>query len=86
MEEFEYTFSNGIHFRIVLGEDGYNVNIFGLEKPLIGTFNSFEKLLKGIGDIVLINPSTEIDDFIQALDLSFSNTLVIDEIRQLLEE
>ena len=84
-EKFEFTFVNGTVINVVLGEDGYNVNIWGVDKPLMGTFTSFENLVKGIGDVVISNASEgELDKFVEELSLSLSNTYVIDEIKEML--
>lgn len=84
-EKFEFTFVNGTVIKVVLGEDGYNVNIWGVDKPLMGTFTSFENLVKGIGDVVISNASEgELDKFVEELSLSLSNTYVIDEIKEML--
>lgn len=84
-EKFEFTFVNGTVIKIVLGEDGYNVNIITY-KPLMGTFTSFENLLKGIAVVVQDNVAddAEFTKFAQELSLAISNTLVIDEVEELL--
>lgn len=51
MGNFEYTFMSGDLIYISLGEDGYTVNVLA-DKPLMGTFTSFENLLYGIAPIV----------------------------------
>lgn len=88
MERFEYTFNNGLQFKVVLGEDGYNVNLAGgnLETPLMGTFTSFEELLYGVAPIIQNNVEDrfEFADFTQKLSLGLSNTMVIDEIEEIL--
>lgn len=85
-EKFEFTFVNGTVIKVVLGEDGYNVNIWGVDKPLMGTFTDFENLLYGLAPIVQDNVSSngEFNKFVQELTLGISNTLVIDEIEEIL--
>ena len=85
-EKFKFTFANGAVIKVVLGEDGYNVNIWGADKPLMGTFTDFENLLYGIAPIVQNNASSneEFVQFAQELSLSLSNTMVIDEIEEIL--
>lgn len=86
-EKFEFTFANGAYLKVVLGEDGYNVNIVQVgDRPLIGTFTDFENLLYGIAPIVQDNASSNVEfvQFAQELSLSLSNTLVIDEIEDIL--
>ena len=84
-EKFEFTFVNGTVIKIVLGEDGYNVNIITY-KPLMGTFTDFENLLKGIAPVVQENVAddAEFTKFAQELTLSLSNTMTIDEIEEIL--
>ena len=86
-EKFEFEFANGTYLRVVVGEDGYNVNITQVgDEPLMGTFTDFENLLYGIAPIVQNNASSnqEFTQFAQELSLSLSNTLVIDEIEEIL--
>lgn len=86
-EKFEFTFTNGAYMRVLVGEDGYNVNITQVDdKPLMGTFTDFKNLLYGIAPIVQNNASSnqEFVQFAQELSLSLSNTLVIDEIEEIL--
>lgn len=85
-EKFEFTFANGAVIKVVLGEDGYNVNIWGVDKPLMGTFTDFKNLLYGIAPIVQNHASSneEFVQFAQELSLSLSNTMVIDEIEEIL--
>lgn len=85
-EKFEFTFVNGTVIKVVLGEDGYNVNIWGVDKPVMGTFTDFENLLYGIAPIVQNNVSSnqEFAEFAQEISLSLSNTLLIDEIEEIL--
>lgn len=87
MEEFFYKFRNGFCIKIILGEDGYNVNMWGINKPLMGTFTDFHRLMHGIGDMVFINVSgsEEMDDFVKKLDMNISNVYTVDEIREMLE-
>lgn len=88
MERFEYTFNNGLQMTVVLGEDGYNVNLSGgnLEQPLMGTFTDFESLLYALAPIVQSNVEDrfEFADFTQKLSFGVSNTMVIDEIEEIL--
>lgn len=86
-EKFEFTFTNGAYMRVAVGEDGYNVNIAQVDdKPLMGTFTDFENLLYGIAPIVQNNvyDRNEFVQFAQELSLSLSNTMVIDEIEEIL--
>ena len=86
-EKFEFEFANGTYLRVVVGEDGYNVNITQVgDEPLMGTFTDFENLLYGIAPIVQNNASSnqEFTQFAQELSLSLSNTMVIDEIEEIL--
>lgn len=84
-EKFEFTFANGTYVYIVTREDGYTVNILA-DEPLMGTFTNFEELLYGIAPIVQDNASSngEFVQFAQELSLSLSNTMVIDEIEEIL--
>jgi hypothetical protein len=59
-EQFEFTFNNGDLIYIVLGEDGYTVNIL-TDEPKMGTFTSFEELLYGIGEYVQNTVSDNIE-------------------------
>lgn len=89
MDRFNFVFANGSSIRIVLGEDGYNVNIDQVGgKPLMGTFTDFENLLKGIAKVVIANVSSnaELDKFAVEIDLSLSNTMVVDEIKERLTD
>lgn len=85
MEEFEFVFANGTEIRIAVGEDGYHAHIIA-DKPLVGVFTSFENLLKGIAPVVQDNVAddAEFTKFAQELSLAISNTLVIDEVEDLL--
>lgn len=86
-EKFEFEFANGTYLRVVVGEDGYNVNITQVgDEPLMGTFTDFENLLYGIAPIVQNNAisNQEFAQFAQELSLSLSNTMVIDEIEEIL--
>ena len=85
MEQFEFTFNNGVTITIVIGEDGYTVNVLDV-KPLMGTFTSFENMLYGIAQVVQENVSCkqEFVKFAEELSLTLSNTLVIDEIEEIL--
>lgn len=87
MEEFQFEFANGASIKVVLGEDGYNVNVIQVgDRPLMGTFTGFEELLYGIAPIVQNNvyDRDEFIQFAQELSLSLSNTMVIDEIEEIL--
>lgn len=84
-EKFEFTFANGTYVYIVTGEDGYTVNVLD-DEPLMGTFTDFENLLYGLAPIVQNNVSSnqEFAEFAQEISLSLSNTLLIDEIEEIL--
>ena len=84
-EKFEFTFANGTYVYIVTGEDGYTVNVLA-DEPLMGTFIDFENLLYGLAPIVQNNVSSnqEFAEFAQEISLSLSNTLLIDEIEEIL--
>lgn len=87
-EKFEFTFVNGTVIKVVLGEDGYNVNIWGADKPLMGTFTSYENMLKGIAPIVQNNVNSDEELFILAFQLktSFNSKLEPHEIMTILME
>lgn len=51
MDEFEYKFNNGLQMKIVLGEDGYTVNTWGVGQSKMGTFTNFKNLLYGISGV-----------------------------------
>lgn len=87
-EKFEFTFVNGTVIKVVLGEDGYNVNIWGVDKPLMGTFTSYENMLKGIAPIVQNNVNSDEELFILAFQLktSFNSKLEPHEIMTILME
>ena len=78
MDRFEYAFNNGLQFKVVLGEDGYNVNLAGgnLEQPLMGTFTSFEEMLYALAPIVQENvwDGDEFGIFSSALYINFSDS------------
>lgn len=84
-DKFEFTFNNGDLMYIAKGEDGYTVNILS-DEPLMGTFTDFENLLYGIAPIVqnAVSDNIEFVKFAEELSLSLSNTLVIDEIEEIL--
>jgi len=84
-QEFEFTFENGVYIKIVVGEDGYTVNIVD-DDPKMGTFTSFEGLLYAIAPIVQdnINSKEEFIAFAEQLTLSISNVMTIDEIEEIL--
>lgn len=70
-EKFEYPFNNGLQFKVVLGEDGYNVNLSGgtLQQPLMGTFTSFEEMLYALAPIVQENVQDRFEFGIFSSDL-----------------
>ena len=82
MEQFDYVFNNGLHFKCKLGEDGYNVNLSGgnLEQPLMGTFTDFEELLYALAPVVQSNvwDGVEFGMFSSALWLNFKDTTSLD--------
>ena len=84
-DKFEFTFNNGDLMYIAEGEDGYTVNILS-DEPLMGTFTDFENLLYGIGEYVqnTVSDNIEFVKFAEELSLTLSNTLVIDEIEEIL--
>lgn len=84
-DKFEFTFNNGDLIYITKGEDGYTVNILS-DEPLMGTFTDFENLLYGIGEYVqnTVSDNIEFVKFAEELSLTLSNTLVIDEIEEIL--
>lgn len=84
-EKFEFTFANGTYVYIVTGEDGYTVNVLD-DEPLMGTFTDFENLLYGLAPIVQNNVSSnaEFNKFVQELTLGISNTMLVDEIEEIL--
>lgn len=84
-EKLVYQFEDGTELKIVLGEDGYNVNVIS-SRPLMGTFTSFENLLYGIAPVVQehIQTRKDVEDLAMKLELSFSNVLVIDEVEEIL--
>ena len=84
-EKLVYQFEDGTELKIVLGEDGYNVNVIS-SRPLMGTFTSFENLLYGIAPVVQehIHTRKDVEDLAMKLELSFSNVLVIDEVEEIL--
>lgn len=90
MERFNYEFNNGLQMAIVLGEDGYKVNLSGgnLEQPLMGTFTDFEKMLKQIAPIVHDNAQDVFDFSIFSAGLwtnfSKSTTLTFEETSDIL--
>ena len=81
MDEFIYTFNNGLHFTCTLGEDGYTVNMNGgnIEQPMMGTFTDFEELLKSIAPIVHDNAQDVFDFsiFSSALWTNFSKSTTV---------
>ena len=85
IKHIEFTFNNGDLIYITKGEDGYTVNILS-DEPLMGTFTDFENLLYGIGEYVqnTVSDNIEFVKFAEELSLTLSNTLVIDEIEEIL--
>lgn len=63
MERFDYEFNSGLQMAVVLGEDGYNVNLVGgtLEQPLMGTFTDFEEMLYSLAPVVQENVSDQFE-------------------------
>lgn len=87
MEEImNYQFEDGSELKIVLGEDGYTVNVLDLSKPLIGTFTSFENLLYGIAPLLQekIDSMVEMECFAMALSANFDNGLSEAEILEMI--
>lgn len=87
-EKMHYHFSDGMEIDVVLGEDGYNVNIGGGGyDPRMGTFTSFEKMLHGIAPIVR-GSELKIDIELLAIELEFCFTtdMDADEIEKILSE
>lgn len=85
MEYLEYLYAEGVNFKIVNGDDGYTVNI-ECEKPLMGTFTSFENLLFGIAPVVqkYMDGIIDVEGFAIALDVNFNNELGENGIVELL--
>lgn len=83
-ERLDYEFEDG-ELRIVLGEDGYNVNVID-SKPLMGTFTSFEDLLYGIAPVLQkkIDSMVEMECFAIALSESFKTSLSDKEILEII--
>jgi hypothetical protein len=89
MAKCVYDFNTGTHLEVQLGEDGYNVNIIQADdKPLMGTFTSYENMLKGIAPIVQNNANSDEELFILAFQLktSFNSKLEPHEIMTILME
>ena len=90
MEEFNYTFNNGLQFKCTLGEDGYTVGLVGgnLEEPLMGTFTDFEELLYALAPVVQDNvqDAFEFGLFSGAFYMNFadSTSLSNDEVTEIL--
>ena len=84
-EREEYTFKDGGTLVLTNGEDGITVQI-DLGKLVMGTFTNFENMLYGIAQVVQENVSCkqEFVKFAEELSLTLSNTLVIDEIEEIL--
>ena len=88
MEEMNYQFSDGSEISVVLGEDGYNVNISGGGyAPKTGVFTTFENMLHGIAPIVQ-GCELRVDIEMLALHLSmyFPTELDGEEIEKILME
>lgn len=92
MEELEemnelsnYQFADGSEISIVLGEDGYNVNVID-SNPLMGTFTSFEELLYGIAPVLQekIDSMVEMECFAIALSESFKTSLSDKEMLEII--
>lgn len=81
-----YQFADGSEISIVLGEDGYNVNVLDTSKPLMGTFTSFENLLYGIAPVLQekIDSMVEMECFAIALNENFKNDLSDAEILEII--
>ena len=87
MEELSnYQFADGSEISIVLGEDGYTVNVVDASNPLMGTFTSFEDLLYGIAPVLQekIDSTVEMECFAIALNENFKNQLSDDEILEII--
>ena len=84
-EKLVYQFEDGTELNIVLGEDGYNVNVVS-SKPLMGTFTSFENLLYGIAPVVQekIDSTVEMECFAIALSENFKNNMSDAEILEII--
>ena len=77
-ESLVYNFTDGRELSVVLGEDGYTVNISGGGyAPKMGTFTSFEDMLHGIAPIVQ-GSEFRVDGEMLALELSYSFTTDLD--------
>lgn len=85
-EKFEFTFASGTVIKIVLGEDGYNVNIYGVDKPLMGTFTDFENLLKGIALVIQENVANQFEFGMFVSHLYFSFKEQDNEVERLKDE
>jgi len=87
MEELSnYKFADGSEISIVLGEDGYTVNVIDVSKPLMGTFTSFEDLLYGIAPVLQekIDSMVEMECFAIALSENFKTSLSDKEILEII--
>ena len=90
-ENFEFAFSGGDLIYISLGEDGYTVNILA-DKPLMGTFTSFENLLYGLAPIVQNAASDDLELGMFATELHYHfleldddvMTMTTDDIKEIL--
>ena len=84
-EKLNYQFEDGSVMNIIIGEDGYTVNVID-SKPLIGTFTSFENLLYGIAPLLQakIDSMVEMECFAMALNENFDTTLSDAEILEIL--
>lgn len=85
-EKLNYLFADGVELRIILGEDGYTVNVMDMSRPLIGTFTSFENMLYGIAPILQekIDSIVEMECFAMALNVNFRNNLSESEIMEII--
>ena len=83
-EKLVYQFADGSEISIVLGEDGYNVNISGGGyAPKMGTFTSFEEMLYGIATYVRgCEFRVDIEMLAIELECSFSDAWDSDEIEE----
>ena len=81
-----YQFADGSEISIVLGEDGYTVNVIDVSKPLMGTFTSFEDLLYGIAPVLQekIDSMVEMECFAIALSENFQTSLSDKEILEII--
>lgn len=85
-EKLDYMFTDGSELKIVLGEDGYNVNLSGGGyAPKMGTFTDFEHLLHGIAPIVRgCEFKVDVEMLAIQLELCFTSDYDSDEIEEIL--